>query len=203
MTSHFIFCAISILLVYLALYQESDDWNTIELVVEKAMKFHRKLDNSVNVYAQKLLDVSNPITSRNSLAYRDVLHTCVYTNDAGVQESRARVEVLRSLNSPSNTVVAHGPTPDWAAVQDQQGLPCGPSPRGTQLEDHDGELSIPRVAGQQEAERAAPGPYSAFVSFVSLSKDLHKVLTCPKGAARYGYIWYEPRSRYDYGYRVR
>ncbi|CAG9938534.1 unnamed protein product [Clonostachys rosea f. rosea IK726] len=101
MTSHFIFCAISILLVYLALYQEADDWNTIELVVEKAMKFHRKLDNSVNIYAQKLLD-----------------------------ESRARVEVLRSLNSPSNTVVAHGPTPDWEAVQDQQ-LPYGPSPRGT------------------------------------------------------------------------
>uniref|UniRef100_A0A8H7N0W9 Zn(2)-C6 fungal-type domain-containing protein n=1 Tax=Bionectria ochroleuca TaxID=29856 RepID=A0A8H7N0W9_BIOOC len=114
MTSHFIFCAISILLVYLALYQESDDWNTIELVVEKAMKFHRKLDNSVNIYAQKLLD-----------------------------ESRARVEVLRSLNSPSNTVVAHGPTPDWAAVQDQQGLPCGPSPRGTHGE-------------------GSPGPYSAF-----------------------------------------
>uniref|UniRef100_A0A8H7K2X0 Xylanolytic transcriptional activator regulatory domain-containing protein n=1 Tax=Bionectria ochroleuca TaxID=29856 RepID=A0A8H7K2X0_BIOOC len=74
MTSHFIFCAISILLVYLALYQESDDWNTIELVVEKAMKFHRKLDNSVNIYAQKLLD-----------------------------ESRARVEVLRSLNSPRHS----------------------------------------------------------------------------------------------------
>jgi hypothetical protein len=108
-----------------------------------------------------------------------------------MQESRARVEVLRSLNSPSNTVVAHGPTPDWAVVQDLQGLPCGPSLRGTQLENHDGEVSIPHVAGQQEAEKAAPGPYSAFVSFLSLSKDLHKVLTYPIGTARYGYIWYE------------
>lgn len=60
MTSHFIFCAISILLVYLALYQESDDWNSIESAVEKAMKVHRKLDNSVNICAQKLLDVRLP-----------------------------------------------------------------------------------------------------------------------------------------------
>ncbi|CAG9947705.1 unnamed protein product [Clonostachys rosea f. rosea IK726] len=118
MTSHFIFCAISILLVYLALYQESDDWNNIESAVEKAMKVHRKLDNSVNIYAQKLLD-----------------------------ESRARVEALRILNSPSNTVAAHGDVS---------------SPHGPVLGNDDTDLPVFQLAPHDEPERAAPGPYSAF-----------------------------------------
>ncbi|VUC32677.1 unnamed protein product [Clonostachys rosea] len=133
MTSHFIFCAISILLVYLALYQESDDWNSIESAVEKAMKVHRKLDNSVNIYAQKLLD-----------------------------ESRARVEVLRTLNSPSNTVAAHGPTPDWSEVPGQQGFPSASSPHGPILGNEDTDLPVLQLAPHDESERAAPGPYSAF-----------------------------------------
>ncbi|CAG9996839.1 unnamed protein product [Clonostachys byssicola] len=133
MTSHFIFCAISILLVYLALYQESDDWNNIESAVEKAMKVHRKLDNRVNIYAQKLLD-----------------------------ESRARVEVLRTLNSPSNTVAAHGPTPDWSEAPVQQGLPSVSSPHGPVLGNDDTDLPAFQLGPHDEAERAAPGPYSAF-----------------------------------------
>ncbi|CAI6090618.1 unnamed protein product [Clonostachys chloroleuca] len=133
MTSHFIFCAISILLVYLALYQESDDWNNIESAVEKAMKVHRKLDNSVNIYAQKLLD-----------------------------ESRARVEVLRTLNSPSNTVAAHGPTPDWSEVPGQQGLPDVSPPHRPVLRNDDTDLPVFPMAPHDEAETAAPGPYSAF-----------------------------------------
>ncbi|CAH0019838.1 unnamed protein product [Clonostachys rhizophaga] len=132
-SSHFLFCAISILVVYLALYQESDDWHSIESAVEKAMKVHRKLDNTVNIYAQKLLD-----------------------------ESCARVEVLRTLNSPSITVAAHGPTPDWPELPGQQGLPVVSSPRRPVLGNDDTDLPALQLAPHEEMERAAPGPYSTF-----------------------------------------
>ncbi|KAL6365722.1 hypothetical protein LRP88_01723 [Fusarium phalaenopsidis] len=55
-TSHFVFCAISILLVYLTLCQDHEHRLIVEEAVEDAMAFHRKLDNSVNISAQKLLD---------------------------------------------------------------------------------------------------------------------------------------------------
>ncbi|VUC20480.1 unnamed protein product [Clonostachys rosea] len=57
-TSHFVFSAISILVVYLTLCQDSEDRSKIEQAVEDAMRFHRKLDNTANISAQRLLDES-------------------------------------------------------------------------------------------------------------------------------------------------
>ncbi|KAH8589542.1 fungal-specific transcription factor domain-containing protein [Bisporella sp. PMI_857] len=71
-TSHFIFCAISILLVYLTICHDQYDRETIERVVEAAMKFHRKLDSSTNINAQRLLD-----------------------------ESRSRAQIVRNTQTPS------------------------------------------------------------------------------------------------------
>ncbi|KAJ3525752.1 hypothetical protein NM208_g11505 [Fusarium decemcellulare] len=76
-TSHFIFCAISILLVYLTLYRESDDRAVIESAVEEAMKVHRKLDYSDNIRTQKLLE-----------------------------ESRSRTEIVRNMTSPASSAGA-------------------------------------------------------------------------------------------------
>ncbi|KAL6416225.1 hypothetical protein AUP68_00440 [Ilyonectria robusta] len=76
-TSHFVFCAISILLVYLTLYQDHEDRFVVEKAVDDAMAFHRKLDNSVNISAQKLLD-----------------------------ESRYRAHVVQNIKTPGSSVVA-------------------------------------------------------------------------------------------------
>ncbi|KAI8669820.1 Zn(2)-C6 fungal-type domain-containing protein [Fusarium sp. Ph1] len=76
-TSHFVFCAISILLVYLTLCQDHEHRLIVEEAVEDAMAFHRKLDNSVNISAQKLLD-----------------------------ESRYRAQVVQSIKTPTSSVIA-------------------------------------------------------------------------------------------------
>ncbi|RAH77200.1 hypothetical protein BO86DRAFT_413302 [Aspergillus japonicus CBS 114.51] len=60
-TSHFVFCAISVLLVYLALYHAAEDRGAIEEMVEKAMKGHRKLDSSYNFRTQRLLEAGPPL----------------------------------------------------------------------------------------------------------------------------------------------
>ncbi|KAF6830026.1 fungal specific transcription factor domain-containing protein [Colletotrichum musicola] len=59
-TSHFIFCALSILLVYLTLRGDSsdDDRVSVERAVREGMRFHRKLDHWPNANAQRLLDGS-------------------------------------------------------------------------------------------------------------------------------------------------
>lgn len=85
-----------------------------------------------------------------------------------MQESRARVEVLRTLNSPSNTVAAHGPTPDWSEVPGQQVLPGVSPPHRPLLGNDDTDLPVFPMAPHDEAETAAPGPYSAFVSHITL-----------------------------------
>ncbi|KAL4885513.1 hypothetical protein BJY04DRAFT_214311 [Aspergillus karnatakaensis] len=60
-TSHFTFCAISILTVYMTLYKDPEQQNVIETVLEKAMRGHRKLDNSKNKQSQQLLEESRSI----------------------------------------------------------------------------------------------------------------------------------------------
>ncbi|KAF2172046.1 hypothetical protein M409DRAFT_35706 [Zasmidium cellare ATCC 36951] len=62
-TSYFTFCAISILLVYLALYRDVDDRAQLEVLLEKAMRGHRKLDQSVNLETQRLLEESRNLAS--------------------------------------------------------------------------------------------------------------------------------------------
>ncbi|KAH8897388.1 hypothetical protein GQ53DRAFT_838016 [Thozetella sp. PMI_491] len=57
-TSHFTFCAVSILLVYMTMYPHSDEHATIEPILEQAMKGHRKLVGSADPAAQKLLEES-------------------------------------------------------------------------------------------------------------------------------------------------
>ncbi|KAK2044841.1 hypothetical protein LZ31DRAFT_594440 [Colletotrichum somersetense] len=57
-TSHFVYCAISILMVYIKLFQDAEDRSATEETIEEAMGFHRKLDSSPNIDAQKLLEVS-------------------------------------------------------------------------------------------------------------------------------------------------
>ncbi|KAH8663792.1 fungal-specific transcription factor domain-containing protein [Ilyonectria robusta] len=104
-TSHFVFCAISILLVYLTLYQDHEDRFVVEKAVEDAMAFQRKLDNSVNISAQKLLDVQIPTPlaeheNRDSpldvLAFRDIglghSYLCSVCSDTRLRP-HGRVEV--------------------------------------------------------------------------------------------------------------
>ncbi|KAL3450218.1 hypothetical protein BJX65DRAFT_305672 [Aspergillus insuetus] len=57
-TSHFIFCAIAILVVYLSLCDDANDKDIIERMVEDAIIFHRTLDDSANIKAQRLIDAS-------------------------------------------------------------------------------------------------------------------------------------------------
>lgn len=50
----------------MTLYQDSEDRASIESAVETAMKDHRRIDNSVNLSAQKLLevcDIETPVAS--------------------------------------------------------------------------------------------------------------------------------------------
>ncbi len=42
----------------MTLYQDSEDRASIESAVETAMKDHRRIDNSVNLSEQKLLEVT-------------------------------------------------------------------------------------------------------------------------------------------------
>ena len=56
-TSYSVFCALSILLVYLSLYRDSDDRFEIERTVELAMKAHQKIDSTSDLGCQKLLEV--------------------------------------------------------------------------------------------------------------------------------------------------
>ncbi|OJI98092.1 hypothetical protein ASPVEDRAFT_79758 [Aspergillus versicolor CBS 583.65] len=60
-TTHLTFCAISILTVYMTLYNDPDQQRAIETVLEKAMRGHRKLDNSINNQSQRLLEESRSI----------------------------------------------------------------------------------------------------------------------------------------------
>ncbi|KAK1850034.1 fungal specific transcription factor domain protein [Colletotrichum chrysophilum] len=57
-TSHFLFCATSILLVYCILYPDSDDTDKVHAAIEDAMKVHRELDYGAHINDQKLLEES-------------------------------------------------------------------------------------------------------------------------------------------------
>ncbi|KAF6806392.1 finger protein [Colletotrichum sojae] len=69
-TSHFIFCALSILLVYLAARPESsvDHRAAAERAVREGMRFHRKLDHGPNANAQRLLDGSQSQIAQSTMA---------------------------------------------------------------------------------------------------------------------------------------
>ncbi|KAM0081730.1 hypothetical protein ACKRZS_006057 [Fusarium odoratissimum] len=75
-TSHFLFCAISILIVYMTICQDQQQLHIAEKAVEDAMEFHRKLESSSNISAQKLLD-----------------------------ESRRRTQIAQSIKTPNSSVV--------------------------------------------------------------------------------------------------
>ncbi|ETS83939.1 hypothetical protein PFICI_05815 [Pestalotiopsis fici W106-1] len=62
-TSHFIFCAISILLVYHLLYQGPFSRSELERLLERAMKGHGKLDNGPSLINEDLLQKS-PLEAR-------------------------------------------------------------------------------------------------------------------------------------------
>lgn len=57
-TSYFTFCAISILVVYLTLYRNVEDRAELEALLERAMKGHKRLDQSTELEAQRLLEES-------------------------------------------------------------------------------------------------------------------------------------------------
>ncbi|PCD25283.1 hypothetical protein AU210_014390 [Fusarium oxysporum f. sp. radicis-cucumerinum] len=75
-TSHFLFCAISILIVYMTICQDQQQLYIAEKAVEDAMEFHRRLESSSNISAQKLLD-----------------------------ESRRRTQIAQSIKTPNSSVV--------------------------------------------------------------------------------------------------
>ncbi|WKT52396.1 hypothetical protein QSH57_002910 [Fusarium oxysporum f. sp. vasinfectum] len=75
-TSHFLFCAISILIVYMTICQDQQQLYIAEKAVEDAMEFHRRLESSSNISAQRLLD-----------------------------ESRRRTQIAQSIKTPNSSVV--------------------------------------------------------------------------------------------------
>lgn len=60
-TSHFTFCAISILVVFLTLFPTTEDKEKIEAIIAQAMEGHKRLDHSRNLQAQKFLEESRTI----------------------------------------------------------------------------------------------------------------------------------------------
>ncbi|KAF4865652.1 Activator of stress genes 1 [Colletotrichum siamense] len=74
-TSHFLFCATSILLVYCILYPDSDDTNKVHAAIEDAMKVHRELDYGAHINDQKLLEESCSRVHINPTIYRLDSHT--------------------------------------------------------------------------------------------------------------------------------
>lgn len=64
-TSYFTFCAISILVVYLTLYRNVDNRRQSEALLERAMQGHKRLDQSTELEAQRLLEESQKL-ARNA-----------------------------------------------------------------------------------------------------------------------------------------
>ncbi|KAM0712020.1 hypothetical protein Q7P37_011114 [Cladosporium fusiforme] len=63
-TSYFTFCAISILVVYLTLYRHVEDRASLEELLERAMRGHKRLDQSIELEAQGLLEESQRLARR-------------------------------------------------------------------------------------------------------------------------------------------
>ncbi|TXB96102.1 hypothetical protein FocTR4_00016579 [Fusarium oxysporum f. sp. cubense] len=95
-TSHFLFCAISILIVYMTICQDQQQLHIAEKAVEDAMEFHRRLESSSNISAQKLLDVGATILSCICRA-RELTWL--------IQESRRRTQIAQSIKTPNSSVV--------------------------------------------------------------------------------------------------
>lgn len=60
-TSYFTFCAISILVVYLTLYRNVENRWELEALLESAMQGHKRLDQSTELEAQRLLEESQKL----------------------------------------------------------------------------------------------------------------------------------------------
>lgn len=60
-TSYFTFCAISILVVYLTLYRNVENRRELEALLERAMQGHKRLDQSTELEAQRLLEESQTL----------------------------------------------------------------------------------------------------------------------------------------------
>lgn len=60
-TSYFTFCAISIIVVYLTLYRNVEDRAKLEELLERAMRGHKRLDQSTELEAQRLLEESRAL----------------------------------------------------------------------------------------------------------------------------------------------
>lgn len=65
-TSYFTFCAISILVVYLTLYHTVGNRAQLEHLLERAMKGHKRLDQSDELEAQSLLEESHKLAVRST-----------------------------------------------------------------------------------------------------------------------------------------
>ncbi|CAG8214639.1 unnamed protein product [Penicillium olsonii] len=99
-TSHFLFCAISILLVYLNMCQNPEQRLRVEKAIGDAMAFHRKLDSSVNISAQRLLDVS--ISNLPLLTLVHFRGWSLWLTLLQMQESHWRAQIIGTLNPPTS-----------------------------------------------------------------------------------------------------
>ena len=61
-TAYFTLCSIAVLLVHLTFHQNTPDYHTIELVVDKAMKGHAQLCEDPESQAQRVLIVCISLT---------------------------------------------------------------------------------------------------------------------------------------------
>jgi hypothetical protein len=109
-TSYFTFCAISILVVYLTLYRNVENRQQLEALLERAMRGHKRLDQSTELEAQRLLEESQKLArnARSSLAH---------TSAPPPSETRSNAVFLPTTHA------AEGSKPGGESIQYHQSLP--------------------------------------------------------------------------------
>lgn len=97
-TSYFTFCAISILVVYLTLYRNVEDRAELEELLERAMRGHKRLDQSTELEAQRLLEESQKLAR----------HTREGPNNGSTESSLARQNLsVASPDLPDPVAAVH------------------------------------------------------------------------------------------------
>ncbi|KAL4867321.1 hypothetical protein BDV12DRAFT_186734 [Aspergillus spectabilis] len=149
-TSHFTFCAISILTVYMTLYKDPEQQSLIEVVLEKAMRGHRKLDNSRNKQSQQLLEVGL------STAFLVIL-----TKEYDLQESRSIARAIQESPTACSATTTLQSRPDWLyslqPTEDHPTTPIGTDTAIPEEDHHPVELYNEQIWDPQSYASILPG----------------------------------------------
>ena len=100
-TSYITLCSIAVLLVHLTFHQNTPDYHTIELVVDKAMKGHEQLCHDSESQAQRVLKVHLSLTT----VFCSMLTTDQESRNIATAARQARMSM--DLSTGMGTVPAH------------------------------------------------------------------------------------------------